>query len=329
MGAIPEFQKSEEGSMQSSPESIKRLYAQIRKMPDLTEQARVIDQVLFNHLQDLKMTASTIINQFVEQKKFILQRFDNWIMPIAKEVLDGLLQDAEQLKQKLNEKLDHLDQTTPDEWAEQANHWTHLYTIWHDRDALIERILEVVADRTQYLIDKDIQVISDYQTQSLAHLPQESEVFKNVEERLSHAIEEPLKQLMTLRNVPKEHTSLQQASEWIAKLQEQRESYFDQLLMKIDYVIKDVVHIEEKKDWASFLEIEGEIIFMEREFEHIHTDLSHFQLEEESEKQFMRARLEGLLDHIEELDDYSLSRVLEKRVHILKSEVCLALSHLR
>ncbi len=324
-----ESKKSEEKSSENSPESIKRLYVQIRKMPELTDQARVIDQVLFKSLQDLKTTASSVIHHFKEQKKLILQRFDNWIMPIAQDVLDSLIQDADQLKEKLEDKLNHLEQTTPDDWDEQAKRWAQLYAKWHDRNALVEKILEVVADRTRHLIDKDIQVIQDYQTQSLAHLSQESETFKNVEERLAHAIEEPLKQLMSLRNQPKAHTSLQQASEWIAKLQEKRESYFDQLLMKIDHVMKDVVNLEEGRDWASFLEIEGELIFMERELHHINVDLAHFDENEESEKQFMLARLEGLLDHVSDLDEKVLPFPLKQRVQGIKAGIHLALSHLQ
>lgn len=328
MSVSPQSENPEESQLQNATEPIKCLYAQIRKMPELSDQARVIDRVLLKRLQDLKVTASVILNEFYEQKKYILQRFDNWIMPIAKDVLDELLEDAEQLKGKLDDKLEHLDQTTPDEWNEQAKQWAQLHAKWHDRNALIEKILEVVSDRTKHLIDKDIQIIHDYQTQSLVHLAQESEAFKNVEKRLAHAIEEPLKQLLSLRNKPKEHTSLTQASEWVAQLQEQRESYFDQLLMKIDHVMKDVVYVDERNDWSSFLEVEGEIIFMERELHHINIDLSHIPQDPESEKQFILARLEGLLDHVEEIDENSLPGPLQQRVLALKGGISIALFHL-
>lgn len=321
METFPESDKPEERMLKDTAESIKRLYAQIRKMPELSEQAKVIDQVLLNRLQDLKGTASTIIDQFKEQRKMILQRFDNWIMPIAKDVLDGFLQDAVQLKDKLDDKLNHIEETTPDEWNDQAKGWAQLYDRWHDRKGLINKILEVVADRTKHLIDKDIQIIHDYQSQSLAHLPKESEVFKNIEERLKHAIAEPLKQLVALRNRPLDHTSLQQASEWVANLQEKRENYFDQLLMKIDHVTKEVVQVEERVDGAAFREVEGELIFMERELEHINSDLSQLHLGDESDKQFIAARLEGLLDHAEQLDECSLPRSLKQRVLSLKKGI--------
>ena len=88
MAPLPASEKPDEKGIPGSGDSIKRLYVQIRKMPELTEQARVIDQVLLNRMKDLKSTASIIIDQFNEQKKLILQRFDNWILPIAQDVLD-------------------------------------------------------------------------------------------------------------------------------------------------------------------------------------------------------------------------------------------------
>lgn len=321
METFPESDKPDESVLKNTTESIKRLYVQIRKMPELSEQAKVIDKVLISRLQDLKGTASSIIDQFRSQKKTILQHFDHWIMPIAKEVLDGFLQDAVQLKNNLEDKLDHIEETTPAEWDEQAQGWAQLYSRWHDRKCLVDKILEVVAARTKHLIDKDIQVIHDYQSQSLSHLHKESEVFKNVEERLAHAIEEPLKQLLALRNRPAEHDSLQQASEWVANLQEKRESYFDQLLMKIDHVTKEVVQVEERIDRASFLEVEGELIFMERELDHITSDMSQVDLSEESHKQFIGARLESLLDHAEQMDESALPHSLRQRIRALKAKI--------
>jgi hypothetical protein len=308
---------------------IKHLYFQIRKMPELTKQARVIDQVLLNRLQDLQGTASAIIDQFQAQKEIILQHFDNWIMPIAQDVLDGLLQDAQHLKHKLDDKLEHLDQTTQEEWDAEAKHWAQLYSNWNDRKGLITQILKAVADRMTHLIDKDIQIINDYQTHSLLQVPQEAKSFKNVEERLAHAIEEPLKQLMGLRSQAKEPKSIQQASEWIAKLQEKRESYFDQLLMRIDHVMKDVVNLEETKDWSAFVEVEDETLFMERELHHINTDLTHLHLIAECDRQFLLTRLEGLLEHVEDLDKCALPNPLQVRMQTLKSRISSAISPLK
>lgn len=310
----------------SSKDSIKHLSFQISKMPELTKQARLVDQILLDRFQDLKFTASTIIDQFREQRKIILQHFDSWIMPIARDVLDELIIDAQKLKHNLDVKLECVDQTTAEEWSIEAKSWQQLYSKWSDRKGLIDKILEIVANRTEHLIDKDIQVIQDYQRHSLSHLSHETEAFKHMEERLASAIEEPLKQLMNLREQAKEHKSIQQASEWVSKLQEQRESYFNQLLMKIDHVMKDVVNLEENKDWTAFAEFESEILFMENELRHIQFDLERLHLVSEKDKQFLLARLEGLSDHIQDLNKHSLPLLLQNRIQALKSDIFFTIS---
>ena len=304
-------------------DSIKRLKAQIRKMSELTREAQVVDQVLLHSLQDLKSIALTIIDQFQKQKKIILQRFDQRIMPIAQDVLEGLLLDANRLKIQLEEKLENIIEITEEEWVEEATHWDQLYSKWNDKTNLTQRILEVVADQTARLINKDLQVIQDYQSQSLSYLPEDE--FKDLECRLSQAIEEPLKQLKSLPAQAKEHTSIQQASEWIANLQEHRENYFDQLLMKIDHVMNDVVknppHFEEIEDLALWGEVEGEIIFMERELLSIHEELVEVYFLEKEEKQFLLSRLEGLLDHAEDIEKYAPPESLRERMNTIKSDI--------
>lgn len=319
MDSLPRTDQSEEKIIAGSADSIKKLYSQIRKMPELSSQARAIDQVLTSRLQDLKGNVSLVIAQFADRKKSILQRLDGWIVPIAKEVLDGWLSEAQKLKYKLDDKLSHLEEIAAEEWDAEATNWAQLYSKWNDESGLINKILQAVADKTHHLIDKDIQVIKEYQSQSLANLPEESETFKNIEERLVHAIDEPLKQLMSLRQQAKEHTSLQQASEWGVKLQEKREVYFDQLLMRIDHVMKDVVKFEEAKDWTVVRDVEDEVIFMEREIFHIQQDLVQLHLMEEAGKQFLQGRLEGLLDHTEELGQSALPDKLRKRLNDLNS----------
>lgn len=327
MNTSPEFEKTAEEFFSPGPsESIYDLYTQICEFCELRKSATVVDGRLLNRLQVMKDTASLIIDQFQVQKEGILNRFDNWIYPIAQDVLDELLSDLQQLQIHLEHKINHLEKTTVEEWEMEAQSWAQFYANWNDRNALINKILEMVVDRTTNLINRDIKVVQDYQNQSLARLSQESDAFRNVEYRLSQAIEEPLKQLTELKAQAKEHISLQQASEWVASLQERRENYFDQLLMKIDHVMKDVIHHEEAKEWSNFAELEGEIVFMERELRHIKEDMGDMDEIDESDLQFMLGRLEGLLEHVLELEKHRLPFDLQLRMNSLKAGISVAIS---
>lgn len=320
----------EEWKPSSEGGPIGHLYAKITEMPEMGESSDEIDQLFVEKINELRAGSQAVIEHFHAQKPMILEQFDQRLAPVAREVLDSLLHDANQLASKLE---DGRDQSYPFDWIDYAKRWAQLYTQWNDGKALAQRILDLIAARTEQLIDKDIQVIRDYQKQSLEHLSEGSDAFKNLESRLAMATDKPLQQLKALRNQHEQHANLAQASEWIANLQEQRERYFDQLLMKIDHVVKEVVHMEdivdEYDDISIFSEDEGEIVFMEQEIRHIQALLPQMSASDESDIIFMEARLEGLLDHAEQVNLVNLRYPLQKRLLALKSQFAAALGVLK
>ncbi|MFI0435307.1 MAG: hypothetical protein ACH350_06220 [Parachlamydiaceae bacterium] len=322
MGYENESEKLEKNMHPDTTDPIHSFYLQISKLPDLNRHG------LPDCLKGIQITVSLIIDQFHEQKHHVLELFDQWIKPIAQDFFSQLYHDIEQLKMRLDQKLTHVDQVSPSEWQIEAEEWGEWYSKWSDQKKIIKKVLDAVAEKTDHLINKDIQIIREYQTQSLSHVSQQTDTFKSLEERLSNAIEEPLKQLMGLRIQAKKHTSLQQASEWVANLQEKRETCFDQLLMKIDHVMKDAVNLEDIQDGSVFLEVEGEILFMEQELHHIHEDLIHLDLIEESDKQFLLARLDGLCEHVADLAEHSYPCSLQSKIDELKKEIFSAMTRL-
>ena len=70
-----DFNEPEEKIVEFPTDPIKRLFVQIKKMPELTKQAKVVDRVHALRLQELKGTASTLIKHLAAQEKVILQKF--------------------------------------------------------------------------------------------------------------------------------------------------------------------------------------------------------------------------------------------------------------
>ena len=67
---------------------------------------------------------------------------------------------------------------------------------------------------------------------------------------------------------------------------------------------------------------------MENELDHINIDLSHLNEESESDKQFILARLEGLLEHVNGFEENSWPIPLKQRVEALKLGIIFAFSRL-
>ncbi len=299
---------------------VKHLYDQIKK---IIKPANLSFEAKIKELNEIKLTVSAIIDQFEEEKKISLKNFDKQIVPIAEDVVEEILNEARELKKNITLSAENF---TDKEWEEIAKIWFYLDVKWNDRKGIVERIIEKIARRYAHLIEKDIQIVKEYQTHSLSLLPKETGLFKNIETRLANSVEEPLKELIQLYSDIKQPISLQQASEWMSKIQEKREGCFDQLLLRIDHVMKDVVQLEDTSDWSSYVEAEGEVLFMEKELNQIKEDILHICEDEASEREFLLARLEGLSDHLTEFEKLKLPMFLTTKLNEMKNEITVCFS---
>jgi hypothetical protein len=324
--AAPEKKDEAKGFYQEKHSiSLEKFYSQMQSIPLLVQQAIVIDHVLANYFQDLAETAEKIIDHFNEERPKILVEFDSWLIPLANEVLENLLGDALALKKQLDETVKSLQKTAEMNWVQHSKCWEDLYEKWNDRKELNQKILTLLSEKTTLLIEKDIRVIKDYQIQTLSRVAEEGEEFRNLERRLIKATAEPLKHLLEIKAVISQNTSLKQASEWVAELQTERESCFDQVLMKIDAIVRDVVLSEEEIEGDDLKEFESEMHFVEVELKHIHDLIPKIHLKDEKEFYFTEARLEGLKDHLEQFSTKTLPRSLKARLEKLFHAIDLTL----
>ncbi|WP_075883563.1 hypothetical protein [Candidatus Protochlamydia sp. W-9] len=321
----PDTNKRKEPLLNSSF-NIEQLSRQIQSTPFLIKQALESDRILLDHLQNLTERTKACIMHFNEQKQTILTRFDNWLAPLASEVLDEFIKQAQLLKNELDETLLNLRKIDTIDWDKHANSWLTLYHQWSDHKELNKKILKLVSDRTEHLIDKDLKLIKEYQIQYLSKMEEEDPDLINLENRLAKAIEEPLKHLVELKTHVKNAESMQQASEWIEKLDSQRENCFDQLLMKIDSVVKEVVLPEAEISSEDLKEVENEMHFVAQELKHIHELLPKLDKHDEKEFYFTEVRLEGLRDHLEQFDSLKLPIPTRDRLETLFATIEATLS---
>lgn len=309
------FEEEVKSTSESARPAIERFYSQIHSFPKLIGKADVIDKTLLRHFQEIRHSAVEVIDQLQLEKQTILKKFDSWLMPLAKEVLDDLLKDADALKTDLDESLEKLDSSIHKDWIEYAKKWAQLYAKWHDRKGITRKVIKLAEARTAHLIEKDIKIIKEYQEQRLSHVPKESDEFFNLERRLIKATADPLRNLVALKKPPstKEGLSIKQASDWIANFHKKRESFFDMVLVKIDAAAKDLV-ASTAIDQDLFNELQGEIKFIEHEIDQINPIIPHLQRIDKDELKFLNERVSCLIDHLEDYDLANLPKELQQRL---------------
>ena len=299
---------------------IDHFYAQIRAVPNLFEKAKLIDTALEDQFAHLKFQAGSMVAQFNAQKAEILQKFDPALMPLAREILDSLLKDAEDLHEDLKQGLSGAADQDNLDWINHAKNWAKLYSKWHDREELVDTILKKVAERTEALISKDIQIIEDYQKHSLSKLDVEADEFIDLKNRLSRAVAEPMKQFMALKEASKEPASLKQASEWISSFQKVREKCFNQVLIKVDNLVKDRVMSEEPIHEELRHDFIGESAFIQEELREMEEWLP--QIGEKRELNvFFQERLAGIKEHLEPFTELSLPPALKAQLDAIQERI--------
>lgn len=296
----------------SSSSPIEHFFRQMTSASHLVQRARAINQQLDNQSHSIQVQASSMMQYFDNQKEEILKKFDSWLLPVAQEVLDELSCHTERLKLDLDQKLESFHQVHDHEWVEHAKSWVHLYAKWHDRKALIQQVLHLAAERANHLIDKDVQMIEDYQKQSLAQWTEETEEFHSLESRLTTAIENPLKSLLALKVHP-DNLSAMQASEWAAHVHQERQTYFNQLLSKIDNVVRESGQFEETPPSLDFSEQESDLVFMETELRHLNNVIRYIDRRDSKGIQFIWDHLKHLEDHLKELNALNLPDTLRRQ----------------
>lgn len=307
--------------------AIDHFYSQIRQIPSLDSEELHCTQLFIRQLESIQQSALDVIKTFEEQKTTIIRHYDFWLQPIAKEALEELVLRAEELNRQLSSTLE--SKTKDIDWNKYLESWLEICEQWQSRKALSDRILALVSDRIAHSIDNDIKVLVDYQNHQIAGIDAEEEKRESLKNRLDQVTDEPLKQLRALRHQTHNHDSLLQAAQWMAAFQEKRESCFDQLLVKIDTAVKEIVDLTEKEDVVSYSsEDEGEIVFMEREFESILVAIDSLSGKCETDFLFTESRLESLLDHLDEINLTVIPHSLQRRVLHLKNEICFALDQL-
>ena len=357
-----------------------RFLLKIKKNSYLSKNEEAVDKISLHCMQDLEEVHLGILNQIYKHKKAILRQMNGWITPVAQNILQRVLFNVDSLKNRIEMHKKGLNEISALEEKEDILAWIRLCGQCRDRKGLVAEILAAIAEKSKRLIDRDIQVVKEYQLNSLAQLPEESEEFNELEKRLSYVIQEPLMQLKILRDkvIPEKleavstaspkllakfyshhwskkrirqylrssnqgilailkaklfrlfgwqeyQTSLQEVSLWSLKLQETREKCFEKVLKKIDHVMKDVVYKQEREELTIFFEDEGELQFIKRELDEIDLALTNIRFLGGVDKEFLLARLEGISEHLTELEQTIIPLQGRMEIEMLKSRVNVAL----
>jgi hypothetical protein len=278
--------------------------SQIQRLTNLTDSDYLKTPQGKKRADEIKATALQVLQKIEEQKEDILKKLGRGLsLPAAKGIVDQMSQLTDELRRKLEDCLKELDHFSEVNWREQATLWAQLYAKWHDQKAIEEDIIHYIAIRVSQMISKDLQVIDEYQNNSLEGIETIGTELYTLKDRLQSAIEAPMKAMYKLREPPSD-ISIEKVGEWISAIQDERERLFDSVLQRIEKVTATAKPFTSPKvvsDPVSEAEMNHEMISLQKEFKDILVRITHHTDLDKNERHGLISHLTCLIEHAQGL----------------------------
>lgn len=158
-------------------------------------------------------------------------------------------------------------------WLEKAKLWIHICSHMNNQDKMEQEIIHYMVRDFLEVIDRDLQVIDDYQEHMVNDLALNEDEKIDLALMLESKLDPYIKSLYSLRTVPKQ-LSLKEVAEWKKQIDAKREKYFDAALHAIDKLIEESnPSILSDFDGDHLMEALSEIVFLENEIPNLHDEI--------------------------------------------------------
>lgn len=209
------------------------------------------------------------------------------------------------------------------EWIERAKVWIQFHSRMHDRQQIIDAVVSHLIGAALTCIDRDVQVIKEYQMHQLGELTISAELYYILEAEMKRGIDPYLIQLKRLKQRPLV-ISLEGLGLWKNQIDESRQFCFEKALQYIDALIERETpsryNIEANE---RLFEVINEITYLEREIRELLEEVEDGDLSDDAQRKMLSDHLRALAEEVRSLGlDLRLDSDLMKRLqNIAKSVV--------
>lgn len=325
-------------SNDSSPGGGRKYYPQKPEKPRASMLNRFVDRIrttfqkfqgkpaehhLIGRIQDLQNTANSVLNQLSTIKDELRNEIDPEIFSYVEMVLEPIIKEVSRLHKSMEQSsgsVTHQAKTYQrySQWIDKAKLWVQICSKANNKEALVKAIIRYTVDEFLELIDRDIQVINDYQEHMLDALAVDDEEKIALAQRLETYLDPYLKGLNQLKFKPRDLT-LQEIALWKAQVDKRREKYFDAALHSIDKVINSTIpDTSGPEEHEHLVEILSQIIYLEHEAPNLYDEIFMAADINSEQRKIFESRIMMLEQEIHQLNlDLRLTPDLIDRLQII------------
>lgn len=305
-----------------SPSILNRFVDRIRSTFQKFQNKPEHDFHLTGRIQDLQKTANSVLEQLSTIKDEMRKEIDKDVFSHVEDVIDIMIKEVSRLHQSMERpgSVTHHAKTYQrySQWIEKAKLWVQICSMANDKEAIVKAIIRYTVDDFLQVIDRDIQVINDYQEHMLDALAVEEDEKIALAQRLDLRLDPYLKALSALHVKPRD-LPLQEIALWKAQVDKRREKYFEAALHAIDKIINDIIpDTSGPEEHEHLAEVLTQIAYLETETPNIYDDIFMVKKPNAEQRKKLEARITTLEHEIHQLNlDLRLTPDLINRLQVL------------
>lgn len=265
----PTAWKDSTDSEKKSLTILNRFFERIRSTFTKFQNKTPSDAQLTGRIQDLQKTASSVLKQLIIIKEDLKKDVDLVVFSYVEDVIDSIIKEVSRLHKSIEQPGSVMQQAKAyqrySQWVEKAKLWVQICAKGGDKDAIVKAIIRYTVDDFLEVIDRDIQVINDYQEHMLDALAVDEDEKIVLAQRLEVRLDPYLKGLNSLRFKPKD-LPLQEIAWWKSQVDKRREKYFDGALHAIDKIINQTIpDASSHENHEHLVEVLSQVIYLEHQ----------------------------------------------------------------
>lgn len=280
------------------------------------------DFQLTGRIQDLQRTAFTVMQELEVIKQELKKEIDADVFFYVEDVIDPITREVSRLNKSLEQPGTVTHQAKAyqrySQWIEKAKLWIQVCSKAKDREGILKAIIRYTIDDFLEVIDRDLQVLNDYQEHMLDALAIDEEEKIALAQRLELRLEPYIKGLNELRVRPMD-LSLQQIAIWKSQVDKRREKYFDASLHAIDKIInQSIPDSSSDSDQEHLVDVLSQIVYLEHECPRLYDEIYMAKKPNQSQIDAFSSRLISLEHEAHQLNlDLRLTPDLIERLQVI------------
>lgn len=280
------------------------------------------DIQLVGRIRDLQKTANVVLEQLCTIKGDLRKEIDSATFSYVEEIIDPIIKEVSRLNKAIDQPGSIIHQAKTyqrySQWIEKAKLWVQICSKTNNKEGIIKAIIRYTVEDFLEVIDRDIQVINDYQEHMLEALAVADEEKINLAQYLEVHLKPYLKGLSDLRTKPRD-LPLHEIAVWKAHVDKRREKYFDAALHAIDKAINTTIpDTSGQNEHEHLVDVLSQITYLEQEVPKLYDEIEMSKNPSNRQINIFDSRLTTIEQEIHQLNlDLRLTPDLLERLQVI------------